>query len=138
MTEAAKDNEGPSGQEAVGYGRPPQHSRFRPGQSGNPRGRPKGKRNLASQLNDVLAQPVTVTRNGKRMRVTAETAILMRMLEKALVGDLKSSIQLFALRATHLPDAEVAVDHRSMSAEDIAILASFGLFSTGEPGDDGA
>ena len=33
----------------VGYGRPPQHTQFRPGQSGNPAGRRKGVRNLADR-----------------------------------------------------------------------------------------
>ena len=138
MTDAAEDNEGPSGQEEVGYGRPPRHSRFQPGQSGNPKGRPKGKRNLASQLNDVLAQSVTITANGKRKRVSSEMAMLLRLRERALGGDLRAAQMLLSLRAAHLPDAEVAVDHRSMSAEDIAILVGSGLFSTGEPDDDGA
>ena len=138
MTEAAGDSEGPFEPEAVGYGRPPQHSRFRPGQSGNPRGRPKGKRNMASLLSDVLIQPVTITANGKRKRVSSETAMLLRLRERALGGDLKAVQMLLSLRAAHLPDAEVAVDHRSMSAEDIAILVGFGLIPPGEPDDDHA
>ena len=138
MTDPACEDDTPHDDAVVGYGRPPQHSRFRPGQSGNPRGRPKGKRNMASLLSDVLIQPVTITANGKRKRVSSETAMLLRLRERALGGDLKAVQMLLSLRAAHLPDAEVAVDHRSMSAEDIAILVGFGLIPPGEPDDDHA
>ena len=45
---------------AVGYGKPPRHSRFEPGQSGNPRGRPPGSKNLSSLLKKALDEPVIV------------------------------------------------------------------------------
>src|SRR5207237_8691001 len=51
--------------EGVGYGRPPSPSRFKPGQSGNPRGRPKGQRNLLSDLRDELAEKIRI-REGDR------------------------------------------------------------------------
>lgn len=126
------------GQDVVGYGRPPRHSQFKAGQSGNPKGRPRGKRNMSSLLGDVLAQPVTVTANGKRKRVSSETAMLLRLREKALGGDIRALNMLLSLRAIHIPDAEGNTDHRLMAAEDIAILTSAGLLKFQETSDDGA
>ena len=54
----------------VGYKKPPLHSRFKKGQSGNPRGRPRGAKNFSSVLNDALNQPVFVTENGRRRKIS--------------------------------------------------------------------
>jgi hypothetical protein len=127
MTDATNEHGRPSDTEAVGYGKPPKHSQFKKGQSGNPKGRPRGKRNMASLVGDVLAQKVTITANGKRKRVSSETALLLRLREKALGGDLRALQILLSLRAAHIPDAESTADHGLIAAEDIAILASAGL-----------
>src|SRR5215469_5153687 len=50
----------------VGYGKPPRSSRFKKGQSGNPRGRPSGSKNLSTLLSEALNEPVIVTENGRR------------------------------------------------------------------------
>ena len=49
----------------VGYGKPPLHTRFRKGQSGNPKGRGKGTRNLATIFMEAMSQSVTINENGK-------------------------------------------------------------------------
>ena len=57
----------------VGYGRPPTHSRFRPGQSGNPAGRRKGVRNLKTDVMRTLGAPIKVKEGGRtRIRSTQE------------------------------------------------------------------
>ena len=137
MTDASNE-QGRIDKDAVGYGKPPKHSQFKKGQSGNAKGRPRGKRNMASLVSDVLAQKVTITANGKRKRVSSETALLLRLREKALGGDLRALHMLLSLRASHIPDAESAADHRLMAAEDIAILASAGLIDLPEANNDGA
>jgi hypothetical protein len=50
----------------AGYGKPPRHTRFKKGQSGNPRGRPKGSKNLTTLLTEALNEPVIVAENGGR------------------------------------------------------------------------
>jgi hypothetical protein len=50
---------------AVGYRRPPRNRQFKPGQSGNPTGRPKGAKNFATALAEELDAPITATENGK-------------------------------------------------------------------------
>jgi hypothetical protein len=77
----------------VGYGRPPEYSRFRKGESGNPLGRPKGSKNLATLLNDALNEPLVVTENGKRKRITKRKAVLKQLVNKAASGNARA-IQL--------------------------------------------
>ena len=59
----------PQADDAVGYGRPPRPTRFQPSRSGNPKGRPKGSKNFSTLFSEELAQPVTLTENGKRRRM---------------------------------------------------------------------
>ena len=54
----------------VGYKKPPLHTRFKKGQSGNPRGRPKGSKNFSTLLAEALNEPVIVAEDGKRRRIS--------------------------------------------------------------------
>ncbi len=128
MTDAADDTSQPK----VGYRNPPRHSRFKPGQSGNPRGRPKGQRNLNTEIERVMAMPVPVTVNGRRRNVRTVTALAWRLREKALGGDLKSMQMLFALFQAQSGDDKGAASLASLLAEDAEILRSAGLGSGGE------
>lgn len=74
----------------VGYARPPKHSRFKPGTSGNPRGKRKGARSFATEVQRLLQAPVKLKHNGKPRQVTSQEAILLRLLEKALKGETRS------------------------------------------------
>jgi hypothetical protein len=63
----------------TGFGKPPKKTRFRKGQSGNPKGRPKGARNFKSDVLDALSQPISVTENGKRKAITSQKALILRL-----------------------------------------------------------
>ena len=56
----------------VGYGKPPLHSRFQKGKSGNTKGRPKGSCNTLKLLNDVLEQKITITQASKNIQETCD------------------------------------------------------------------
>ena len=71
----------------VGYKRPPKHSRFQPGQSGNPRGRPPGVKSLSDIVRKIVGQKVTITENGRTRRVPRLEAILLRAAGEASRGD---------------------------------------------------
>jgi hypothetical protein len=74
----------------VGYGRPPRHSRFRAGQSGNPKGRPKGSKNVGTMLEEVFFRKIVITENGVRRQVTVLEAIMKQMVAGALKGEGRS------------------------------------------------
>ena len=74
----------------VGYKRPPAKSQFRKGQSGNPRGRRKGQRNLAPVLREVLRQTVKVKRGGQTERMSKGEALIQMLLSKAHSGDARA------------------------------------------------
>ena len=72
--------------EPVGYGRPPSGTKFRKGQSGNPKGRPRN-RSRELPYNSVLGQMVTIREDGRERRVTAAEAFLLQLTQKGLAGD---------------------------------------------------
>jgi hypothetical protein len=80
----------------VGKGRPPLETRWKPGQSGNPRGRPKGSRNIATMLNEALNQKITVRDKGKTYKITAWEGIARRLALEAVKGNLKAVELLLA------------------------------------------
>jgi hypothetical protein len=67
----------------VGYGRPPRGAGFKKGQSGNSRGRPHNSKNLMTLLNDALNEPVTITKNGRRRKVTKREAVIKQLVNKS-------------------------------------------------------
>ena len=74
--------------DAVGYGRPPKQHRFKPGHSGNPRGKPKGAKSRAALLEAALRRRVPVTENGKKARKSLLEIGAMALANKFAKGDL--------------------------------------------------
>lgn len=74
----------------VGYGLPPKHSRFKKGQSGNPKGRPKRKKSFPALIKKELAQKITVKENGRTLQLSKQEAIAKTVVAKAVTGDIKS------------------------------------------------
>jgi Family of unknown function (DUF5681) len=74
----------------VGYGKPPRHTRFKKGQSGNPRGRPKGSKNLPTLLTEALNESVVVAENGRRRKITMRQAIIKQLVKRSASADLRA------------------------------------------------
>jgi Family of unknown function (DUF5681) len=72
------------GEYTVGYGRPPQHTRFQPGRSGNPKGRPKGSKSVSTLFAEELAQTVNLIENGRRKKMSKRQALVKQTVNKAL------------------------------------------------------
>lgn len=85
---------------SVGYGRPPEHTQFKPGQSGNPKGRPRGTVNMATVLERTLREKVNTVENGRRKSISKFEAALKQLTNKAASGDLSALRLLSALVAS--------------------------------------
>ena len=111
---------------AVGYKKPPQHSRFQPGRSGNPHGKQKGVRNLGSDVKRTLEVPVRLNEQGRARRVSTQHAVLLRLREKALNGDARSIVQILELaKIFNNSTAVESVGDKALAAEDQAILDAY-------------
>jgi hypothetical protein len=95
----------PPGNYEVGYRKPPRHTRFKPGQSGNPRGRPKAEKSLGAALNDALKAKVKMRRNGKERVVSGIQAFALRVVTDAIQGKASAQKMLVALIARFVPIA---------------------------------
>jgi hypothetical protein len=108
----------------VGYGKPPRASQFRKGRSGNPKGRPKGSLNLATDLASELGETITVREDGQPRRVSKQRALVKSLMAKALQGDVKATAALLALYA------RVIVEHpddqsQTIEVDELQILRRF-------------
>jgi hypothetical protein len=108
--------------EAVGYGRPPRSAQFKPGQSGNPRGRPKGKKNETTILNELLYRKIPIREGGRTRHVTVLEGILLRFTEASLKGDTKSAA--FILNRQR-DAADTAAPSQSMNEDDRQVLETY-------------
>jgi hypothetical protein len=83
--------------ERIGFCRPPVATRFKPGISGNPRGRPKGSLNVATAFTKALHEKVVINEHGKRKTVTKLEAAMKQVANKGASGDLRAVVQVVSL-----------------------------------------
>jgi hypothetical protein len=127
----------------VGKGKPPKHTRFQKGQSGNPTGRRKGSKNVATLLEQVLNERVAVTENGKRRTISKLEAMLKQLANKAASGDHHAIKLLIPLADTYLASSRSqasdapapaplpsAAERRARALETINILKEVGYFDS--------
>ena len=109
----------------VGYGKPPKKYQFKPGKSGNPKGRPKGTRNLVTDLAEELSESIQVNEGGKVKKISKQRAMIKAQVAKALKGDVRAANTLLNL----IPRAEESQQAQALAEElsktDQEILAEF-------------
>ena len=106
---------------SVGYRKPPKHAQFKKGKSGNPKGRPKGARNMRTIVTETLEQRVMVTEKGKRKSMSAIELLLRTVMRQALQGDSKAITQVLNLAQGY--DASPDEGSKRISREDdLAIM----------------
>ena len=96
----------------VGYGKPPLHTRFQKGRSGNPKGRPRGKKNMSTLLSAALDAAIIVVENGRRKKISKREAIIIQLVNKSASADLKATQIVLAM----LQDVGARADDSSASA----------------------
>jgi len=119
-----KGSDHPRSGTGTGYGRPPEHSRFQQGKSGNPAGRPKKSRNAKTIVRRVLDSTVTVREGDRKRTVSKLEGIILRQVEAALKGDAKAALAALRMMAqVGLLDAkEITEDGPQLSATERAIV----------------
>ena len=119
----------------VGYGKPPRHTRFAKGQSGNPRGRPAGAKNLRTLLSEALNETVLVTENGGRRKVTKRQAIITQLVNRSATADFRAiKILLDIVRDIERQAEPTAPETSDFSEADEKVLEQIrARFSIGKP-----
>lgn len=97
---AGKNDEG----YAVGYGKPPKNTQFKSGQSGNPKGRPRKNTTFKEDVEAVMRSKITVTEDGKALKITKSRAIAVQHIHKAMQGHLGSA--KFVVQSTQSDPSE--------------------------------
>lgn len=127
---------------AVGYGKPPADTRFKAGQSGNPKGRQKGTKSFKATVGAILNETIKVQTPQGTKRITKLEALVHTSLNSALKGDAKAADQVLRMaREVGLVDEVTeAFDKLAMQQlveEDKAILERFGRRSSSGGGEEG-
>lgn len=115
----------PDGYE-VGYGRPPKSTQFKPGISGNPKGRPKGAQNLSTIVKKVMNEPVTMRTPTGTRRVRKIDAIVHQAVAKATQGDMRAitcCAALYRSAVSEQPDEPPAPAALEFSNDDDSLIA---------------
>jgi hypothetical protein len=107
----------------TGYGKPPRQHRFRPGQSGNPKGRPKGAKNTAILLREILDRKIEVRTGSTVRKISVREAMLTRFTESALKGDTKSGA--FLLQRYDMPETAEEDAPNGATPEDQEIIDAY-------------
>lgn len=110
----------------VGYGRPPTHTQFKPGQSGNPNGRPKGAKNTKTILAEELDSRITLSEGNKKITLTKREAMVKSSVNKAIKGDHRA-FNLLYKEANFLDEVEEAKEEqrKASSTTNLEFIENF-------------
>ena len=117
----SEDRKETKGDYDIGWCKPPKHTQFKPGQSGNPRGRPKKNKDLNRLIQVELDATIPVQEAGRQKRITKREAIIKQLINRAIKGDPKAT--QFVLG--HLEKNREVEPFTPTDADDVAVLAAF-------------
>ena len=107
----------------VGYGKPPENTQFKPGHSGNSKGRPKGAKNLKTIVQQEAYDTITIKEGGKSSKVPKVVALIKSTMAKGIQGDPKAANTTFNLIEKFLPhDDPQAAEQAPPTEEELSIL----------------
>lgn len=110
--------------DSVGYGQPPLASRFKPGTSGNPKGRPKGRKNLRTLIKEAMTANILIQEGQKSRRVSRIEGVVLRQLQSALKGSDRAALAVIKMahQLRFLEDSESNASETALSPEEERIL----------------
>ncbi len=114
-----------SGNYEVGYCKPPKHTQFKRGRSGNSKGRPKGARNLKTDLLEELGEQILVREGSRELRVSKQRAMLKTLTAKALKGDTRAAALVLNMVWRVLEKETTPEAATDLAPEDHAILENW-------------
>jgi hypothetical protein len=115
-----------AGDYKVGYGKPPKHTRFQPGRSGNPKGRPKGTKNLKSDLIEELGEKILVREGDQARHVSKQRAMVKALMARSLKGDTRAASLLLSMIMRLIDTGEAAADlEEPLHEDELEILRTF-------------
>ena len=108
-----------------GHRNPPKAHRFKRGQSGNPRGRPKGTRNLSTDLTQLLKKRIRVHEDGETRHISRQEAILLSLYSKAVRGEVRAIMSILTMLMKLEPATASKPDQDEVSQRDQAIIEDY-------------
>ena len=113
----------------VGYGKPPKKTQFKPGQSGNPKGRPKGAKNIKTVVEQEAYSTITIKESGKTSKVTKLEALAKSTLANGIKGDPKAASIAWGLLKQFLDHEDPqAAEQAPPTEEELKILNNHAKF----------
>jgi hypothetical protein len=110
--------------EQVGYKHPPKETQFKPGVSGNPRGRPKGRVSLSEVLRKALLERVEIRENGRQRMASKLEVVMKQLVNKSASGDMRAIQFLAGLIGLYAPEATEQAAQDPLEAYDQQVLDS--------------
>ncbi len=114
-----------AGDYEVGYRKPPKSHRFRPGVSGNPKGRPRKAVSLPALLRTLMRESVKVRVGDREQAMSTIEVMLRRQVEKVVKGDTRAFNAMMAMLAENAPDLLAEARSSTLASDDLEVLASF-------------
>lgn len=111
----------------IGYKKPPKHTQWKKGQSGNPGGRAKGQRNLKTDLLAEMRELIQISEGRIPRRISKRRALLKAMVARAMAGDARATAEILNLylRLLEGEDEKPAANPQPLSQSDQAILDAY-------------
>ncbi|MBT5413549.1 MAG: hypothetical protein HOH66_08330 [Rhodospirillaceae bacterium] len=134
----SKGKKKPTSDYDVGYARPPRHTQFQPGKSGNPKGRAKGTKNLKTDLAEELRELIPVRERGGRTRkLTKQRAMVKAILNKTLQGDTRSANIILSMMMRLIDTGADATEPQlPLNQDELQVLEDFVRRQTDTPDTD--
>jgi hypothetical protein len=110
---------------SVGYKRPPKHTRFKPGQSGNPKGRPKNARSLKAEFLEELSEVIRIREGDREMKISKQRAFVKALIAAAIKGDMRAASALVSFSTRAFGQESESDYSPSPAPDDLEILNEF-------------